>query len=154
MNSDRPPPGWPARLPRKGYTHVDFKYRNQVGAGLRWLIANQQEDGSLFNDQSDQTLYAQFYAHGIATIALGEAYGMTWDEELRGPLQRAIGFTLAAQHPKRGGWRYRTQKESDTSVSGALVALKSAQMAASGSHRTCRSRWLDLAMAMTVPSPL
>ncbi|NLS96816.1 MAG: hypothetical protein GXX96_32170 [Planctomycetaceae bacterium] len=133
----------------KGYTHVDFKYRNQVGAGLRWLIANQQEDGSLFNDQSDQTLYAQFYAHGIATIALGEAYGMTWDEELRGPLQRAIAFTLAAQHPDRGGWRYRIRQESDTSVSGwHLMALKSAQMAGIEvpTENLARvSGWLDLA---------
>ncbi|MHB8900038.1 MAG: hypothetical protein ACYC6Y_14920, partial [Thermoguttaceae bacterium] len=114
----------------KGYTHVNDKYRSQVGAGLRWLVSNQQENGSLFNDQSDQTVYAQFYAHGIATIALGEAYGMTWDEELLEPLQRAIAFTLRAQHPQRGGWRYRAQEETDTSVSGwHLMALKSAQMA-------------------------
>ncbi len=135
----------------KGYTHVDFKYRNQVNAGLRWLISNQQEDGSLFNDRSDQTLYAQFYAHGIASIALGEAYGMTWDEELRGPLQRAIAFTLNAQHPQRGGWRYRPRQETDTSVSGwHLMALKSAQMAGVEvpSESLARvSGWLDLAQA-------
>ena len=133
----------------KGYTHVDYKYRNQVNAGLRWLIANQQEDGQLFNDQSDQTLYAQFYAHGIATIALGEAYGMTWDEELREPLERAIAFTLRAQHPQRGGWRYRPQQESDTSVSGwHLMALKSAQMAGVEIPTESLARvsgWLDLA---------
>ena len=133
----------------KGYTHVDYKYRNQVNAGLRWLIANQQEDGSLFNDQTDQTLYAQFYAHGIATIALGEAYGMTWDEELRGPLERAIAFTLQSQHPQRGGWRYRPQQETDTSVSGwHLMALKSAQMAGVDVPTESLARvsgWLDLA---------
>ncbi len=133
----------------KGYTHVDDKYRNQVGAGLRWLISNQQENGSLFNDQSDQTLYAQFYAHGIATIALGEAYGMTWDEDLLEPLQRAIGFTLNAQHPQRGGWRYRVQQETDTSVSGwHLMALKSAQMAGIEVPTESFARlsgWLDLA---------
>lgn len=135
----------------KGYTHVDYKYRNQVNAGLKWLVANQQEDGRLFNDQSDQTLYAQFYAHGIASIALGEAYGMTWDEELRGPLERAIAFTLRAQHPERGGWRYRPQQESDTSVSGwHLMALKSAQMAGvqiPTESLAQVSGWLDLAQA-------
>ncbi len=133
----------------KGYTHVDYKYRNQVNAGLRWLIANQQEDGRLFNDQSDQTVYAQFYAHGIATIALGEAYGMTWDEELRGPLERAIAFTLQAQHPDRGGWRYRSQRETDTSVSGwHLMAIKSAQMAGVEVPTEMLARvsgWLDVA---------
>ena len=133
----------------KGYTHTDYKYRNQVNAGLRWLIANQQENGSLFNDQSDQTLYAQFYAHGIATIALGEAYGMTWDEELRRPLERAIAFTLQAQHPQRGGWRYRPQQETDTSVSGwHLMALKSAQMAGVEVPTESLARvsaWLDVA---------
>ncbi len=133
----------------KGYTHVDDKYRNQVGAALRWLVSNQQEDGSLFNNQSDQTLYAQFYAHGIASIALGEAYGMTWDEDLLAPLQRAIGFTLSAQHPQRGGWRYRPQQETDTSVSGwHLMALKSAQMAGLEIPTESLARvsaWLDLA---------
>ncbi len=133
----------------KGYTHIDYKYRNQVNAGLRWLIANQQEDGRLFNDQTDQTLYAQFYGHGIAAIALGEAYGMTWDEELREPLERAIGFTLRAQHPQRGAWRYRAQQESDTSVSGwHTMALKSAQMAGVEVPTESLARvsgWLDLA---------
>jgi hypothetical protein len=133
----------------KGYTHVEHKYRNQVNAGLRWLIANQQEDGRLFNERTDQTLYAQFYAHGIATIALGEAYGMTWDEELRDPLQRAIDFTLQAQHPERGAWRYRSRQESDTSVSGwHLMALKSAEMAGveiPSQSWVGVSGWLDLA---------
>jgi len=133
----------------KGYTHTEGKYRNQVNAGLKWLVANQQADGRLFSDESDRTLYAQFYGHGIATIALGEAYGMTWDESLREPLERAIQFTLDSQHPERGAWRYRPRQESDTSVSGwHTMALKSAQMAGLEVPTESLARvsaWLDLA---------
>jgi hypothetical protein len=137
----------------KGYTHIDDKYRNQVGAGLRWLIANQQADGRLFSDETDQTVYAQFYGNGIATIALSEAFGMTWDEDLHEPLKRAIGFILAAQHPERGGWRYLAGVESDTSVSGwKLMALKSAQMAGLEVPQASLEKvsgWLDLAQGQT-----
>lgn len=113
-----------------GYTHTDDKYRHVVRAGLDWLVANQQADGRLFTDQTDRDVYAQFYGHGIASIALGEAYGMTWDPDLREPVAGAIRFIVDSQHATRGGWRYHPNRESDTSVSGwQLMALKSAQMA-------------------------
>lgn len=134
-----------------GYTHLDGKYQEPVGRGLQWLTQNQQEGGSLFTPQTDRTRFAQLYGHGMASIALCEAYGMTGDRQLRGPAQRAVNFILACQHPELGGWRYVPQLESDTSVSGwMLMALKSAQMAglevpAEALHKV--SRWLDLAQA-------
>jgi len=120
-----------------GYTHLDDQYLTVVRRGLDWLVGNQQPNGQLFTWQTDQTRYAQSYAHGIGAIALSEAYGMTRDPGLREPAQRAIQYICAAQHPELGGWRYTPKegdpvwrKESDTSVSGwQLMALKSAQMA-------------------------
>ena len=110
-----------------GNTHQSGTYREEVRRGLNWLTGNQKEDGDLFPVPSE---FAHFYSHGIAAIALCEAYGMTKDPELRDPAQRAIQFIIQSQHPKFGGWRYEPQFESDTSVSGwQLMALKSGQMA-------------------------
>ncbi|NLX94840.1 MAG: hypothetical protein GXY83_01555 [Rhodopirellula sp.] len=134
-----------------GYTHREEKYRTVVRSGLDWLLSNQQDDGRLFTEKTDQTLFGRMYGHGIATIALCEAYGMTKDPELRQPAQRAVEFILSAQHPTQGGWRYEPRLESDTSVSGwQLMALRSAQMAglavpAENLHLV--GRWLDQAQA-------
>ena len=70
------------------------------------------------------------YSHGIATIALCEAYGMSGDKSLHIPAQRAIDFIVESQNKKTGGWRYRPGEPGDTSVVGwQVMALKSGQMA-------------------------
>jgi hypothetical protein len=124
-----------------GYTHLDEKHRDTVRRGLDWLIRHQKPDGNLFADsQGDAQKYAQFYSHGIAAMALCEAYGMTQDPDLREPAQKAVDFIVHSQDPTRGGWRYLNPTDgrwqydplecSDTSVTGwQLMALKSAQMA-------------------------
>ena len=110
-----------------GYTHQQGKYRQEVAAGLKWLVDHQKPNGDLFTGGSR---YAWLYSHGIAAIALCEAYGMTQDPQLRAPAQRAVDFIVAAQHPTLGGWRYAPGVGTDTSVSGwQLMALKSAEMA-------------------------
>jgi hypothetical protein len=130
-----------------GYTHQDEKYRDVVRRGAEWLVKHQQPDGNFSYQGSDPT---HFYSQGIAAMAVCEAYGMTQDRELREPAQRAIDFIVKSQDPRRGGWRYRPQDGSDTSVTGwQLMALKSARMAGLAvPEETFRkvSRWLDLAL--------
>ena len=110
-----------------GNTHTTGKYQPVVDRGLNWLIERQTSAGDLFAAESE---FAGFYSHGIAAIALCEAFGMTKDPQLREPAQKAINYIVASQHPKFGGWRYQPQFESDTSVSGwQLMALKSGEMA-------------------------
>ncbi len=134
-----------------GYTHRNDKYRTVVRGGIDWLTANQQANGQLFTERTDQAQYGQAYGQGIATIALCEAYGMTKDPHLRSSAQKAVQFILNAQHPTRGGWRYRPRIESDTSVSGwQLMALRSAQMAGlevPADNLLKVGHWLDLAQA-------
>ncbi|QDV27181.1 hypothetical protein [Aureliella helgolandensis] len=114
-----------------GYTHRQFKYADQVDLALKFLIENQRPSGDLYIPQdpaSDQN--AWLYSHGIATLALCEAYGMTQDPELKVAAQQALNFMVASQDPKQGGWRYRPQFGADTSVSGwFMMAFKSGQLA-------------------------
>lgn len=127
-----------------GNTHQTGNYSGEVRRGIDWLVRHQKSDGDLFPAPTE---FAKYYGHGIATIALCEAYGMTKDEKLREPAQKAVEFIADSQHPEFGGWRYRPQFESDTSVSGwQLMAIKSAEMAGLDVPRTTYagvSTWLD-----------
>jgi hypothetical protein len=70
------------------------------------------------------------YAHGLATIAMCEAYGMTSDPRLKSSAQRALNYVARAQDSAGGGWRYAPRTPGDLSVTGwQLMALKSGQMA-------------------------
>jgi hypothetical protein len=110
-----------------GYAHLDGPYHEDVRRGLEYLMRTQAADGNLGGNAA---MFEFMYCHAMATCALSEAYGMTRDQRLREPLERAIGYTLAAQDPKGGGWRYRPGDAGDTSQLGwQLMALKSAELA-------------------------
>ena len=110
-----------------GQTHTQGKYKKTVQAGLYYLVSRMKigpDGGDLSYDQG------VMYGHGLAAIALCEAYGMTKDAGLAEPAQQAVNFIVYAQDPVGGGWRYRPQSPGDTSVLGwQLMALKSAHMA-------------------------
>jgi len=133
-----------------GYTHLQHQYSAVVASGLRAMLAMQQPDGNLYRREdavSDQNV--AFYSHGIAALALCEAYGMTADENLREPAQAAINYIVKTQHTERGGWRYQPQVSSDTSVSGwMMMALKSGELAGLDVPESTYAgidRWLDYA---------
>ncbi len=107
------------KTPEKG------PFKNEVDRGLQWLVAHQKADGDLSAGAEQQ-----MYSHGMAAIALCEAYGMSKDEALAKPAQRAIDFIEAAQNRTTGGWRYYPGEEGDTSVFGwQMTALRSAKLA-------------------------
>lgn len=124
-----------------GYTHEEGLYADQIDRALRWLIRHQKEDGYL---GGEATRYAEMYCHGMASIALGEAYGMTRDPQLREPLQKAIDYIIARQNPKDGGWRYIVGQQGDMSMFGwQLMALKSARTAGLEFPEKTRGRTID-----------
>jgi hypothetical protein len=108
-----------------GQTHKSKgPYKTNINSGLYWLIQHQAADGNLSGGQHTM------YTHGLATITLCEAYGISRDEHVGEAAQRAVRFIERAQHPRTGGWRYSPGEEGDTSVVGwQVMALKSAQMA-------------------------
>ena len=108
-----------------GITHKEGKYQETVEDGLYYLLRsmNVTRNRGSFHDQGTM------YSHGLATIALCEAYAMTQDRGLRDPAQHAINFIQFAQDPRGGGWRYKVKQQGDTSVVGwQIMALKSGYM--------------------------
>jgi hypothetical protein len=109
-----------------GQTHLEGEYRESIQHGLEFLLAMQAHDGNLAGEAE---FFARMYCHGIATLALSEAYALTGDRRLHEPVRRAVNYTLAAQHVG-GGWRYQPHDAGDLSQFGwQLMALKSAEMA-------------------------
>jgi hypothetical protein len=109
-----------------GQTHeTKGPYKKNIYAGLYWLTKNQKTDGNLAAG-SGQLMYT----HGLASICLCEAYGLSRDKQIGAAAQQAIHYIEAAQNKATGGWRYQPGDPGDTSVVGwQLMALKSAQMA-------------------------
>ncbi len=100
-------------------------YQENVRKAVDWLVAQQKPNGDLNGANG------RMYGHGIATIALCEAYGVSKDPALEAPAEKAIALIISAQSPAKGGWRYSpTEHDSDTSVTGwQYMALHSARMA-------------------------
>jgi hypothetical protein len=95
-------------------------YTKSVEGALKFLMLKQ--------DKSNGSL-GGMYEHGLATIALCEAYGLTADPGLKAAAQRGLNYIVFAQH-EAGGWRYGPKQAGDTSVTGwQIMALKSGQMA-------------------------
>jgi hypothetical protein len=110
-----------------GHTHLDGQHRESVQHGLEFLVRNQAADGNL---AGSARLYARMYCHGMATLALGEAYAMTGDLRLRPYVERAAAYTIGAQHPVDGGWRYQPGDQGDMSQFGwQVMALRSTELA-------------------------
>lgn len=130
-----------------GMTHKDGTYKTQIGKGLGYLCASIKKDPKCPGGGSLHQQAGTMYAHGLATICLTEAFGMTQDKRLKLPAQAAVNFVMYAQDPKGGGWRYSPQQAGDTSVVGwQLMALKSGYMAYLAVNPACSAnamRFLD-----------
>lgn len=106
-----------------GHTQEDGRYKRVVLRGI-YALGNMfklDKNGASFWDSQ-----GRMYSHGIATMAICEAYALTGDPALREPAQAAINYTCYAQDPVGGGWRYAPRQAGDTSVVGWQIgALKS-----------------------------
>jgi hypothetical protein len=108
-----------------GKTHKPAKdnpYDKNIEKALNFLKRSQNAKTGYFG--------GSMYAHGLATIAMCEAYGLTQDPGLRRFAQGGINLIVNTQH-EGGGWRYGPAKQpGDMSVAGwQIMAIKSGQMA-------------------------
>ena len=108
-----------------GHTPDGEQYGEVVSRGIYYL----QQTLRMKSDSGywlDSVASAQMYEHGIATLALCEAYQMTHAAELKEPCQAAVNFIILAQY-RDGGWDYHPGSPGDLSIAGwQVLALKSA----------------------------
>ena len=115
--------GWGAKHTQEG------PYQRPLAKAVEWMLREEKN-----GDLRGRSHRGNMYDHGMAAIAMAEAYALTKDKRLLQPLERIVRFTVNAQNPKTGGWRYSTYKENpndkgDMSIVGwQVMALKSAQM--------------------------
>lgn len=112
-----------------GHTQNEGAYAENIRNGINFLLREQRRrrDGAIVGDAS---AFAAMYCHGIATLALSEAWSLTGDPQLTEPVKRAISFTISSQNRRTGGWRYQPQQHGDTSQLGwQLMAMTSAHYA-------------------------
>jgi prenyltransferase beta subunit len=71
-----------------------------VAKGVRYLCSCAREDGYLVGARG-----GNMYCHGMAALALTQAYGMTGDEDVKKITKRSIELIIKTQN-NEGGWRY------------------------------------------------
>jgi len=116
-----------------GHTHKESKspYQKVVYHGLDFLSQNVNKKYT--NQQTGNVAWFEaqgsMYSHGLAAMAMCEAYGMTKDKTLLPFAQGGMNFISTAQDPAGGGWRYAPRQPGDTSVVGwQVMALKSGSL--------------------------
>ncbi|KAF0245841.1 MAG: hypothetical protein FD180_1253 [Planctomycetota bacterium] len=123
-----------------GYSHFDDHLRPQDQGGpvthqytatikkaLNWLCREQNEKTGELDPEGDRNMYV----HGIASLAVIEAYSMTKDPALKPHAQRAVIHMVDAQQDS-GGWNYTPENmsRSDASITSWMVmGLRSARAA-------------------------
>jgi hypothetical protein len=131
------------------HTHMkEGKYREQIQRALDWMLTQQLEDGDWRGGET-------MYSHGIATIAVCEAYAMTSDLKLKPAVKNAIDYIWMARNRSVGGWRYEPGQVGDTSVLGwqvmALMSAKRAGFFVPAEAFEMARHWLDLASTPARP---
>jgi hypothetical protein len=89
-----------------------------VAKGVRYLCSTAREDGYLVGARG-----GNMYCHGMAALALTQAYGMTGDEDVKKITKRSIELIIKTQN-NEGGWRY------DPSPTGADISVTIMQVMA------------------------
>ncbi len=108
-----------------GHTHLEGPYQHVIQHALEYIVSEQKSNGDLAGRAK---LFARMYCHSMSLLAISEAYAMTGDRRLAVPAQRGVNFSLQAQNPRDGGWRYQPGDEGDMSQFGwQVLALHSAE---------------------------
>jgi len=109
-----------------GNTLSKGPYKESVGRGIKWLREQQDPDSGLFGEETGHHF---LYNHGIASLAMCEAYYFSKSPIIKRTAQKSINYILRARNPY-GAWRYDVPPvgDNDTSMTGWMIfALKSAE---------------------------
>jgi hypothetical protein len=111
-----------------GHTHKVSPHpalKRAVKRALQFLRRVQSADGRVGDADAFPLL-----DHAIATLALSEAYAVSGDFTLKRPAAGAVKWLLAQRHPELGGWGEPQRGPDTITTAWAVLALKSARVAA------------------------
>lgn len=114
-----------------GHDHFGGRYQFVVEDSIDFLVRIQHREGAFSEPGDDRACeITSFYSHGIATLALCEAFGMTGDAEVRAPAQSALNH-LAMRLESELRWSDgQSIRQNDWSVIGwQLATLRSGRLA-------------------------
>ncbi|MEL6108437.1 MAG: M56 family metallopeptidase [Planctomycetota bacterium] len=97
-----------------GNTHHTGEHREAVKRGTAFLLTQQSKDGRFGRKQ--------MYVHAITSYAIADLYALTGDAALKPSLRRAVNYSIQAQNPIGGGWRYMPRQGGDLSMTTWFVA--------------------------------
>lgn len=112
-------------LMSQGHLPGAGEYGVQTARAIQFLLRSAQPDGLIY--RQDMGAFPMYH-HGLATLALAEAWGQTSDPRLRDALRKAIDLICSSQN-RQGGWRYQpVVNDADLSVTVMeLMALRAAR---------------------------
>ena len=102
-----------------GVTHQELKYKTNVYKGITYLCNNGKHTIDDCYDFTEEG--STIDSHGIVTLCLTEAYGMTKDEKLLPVAQGCLNFIYKHQNAD-GGWRYQPRQPGDESALGWQIS--------------------------------
>jgi hypothetical protein len=106
-----------------GHVPGEGPHGQTVQRGVDFLLDCVRPDGYVAAPTGENNMYG----HGIATIVLGETYGMTRDERLRPALERAVRLIIQTQN-NQGGWRYQP-RVADADISVTVLQVTALRVA-------------------------
>ncbi|MFP6855830.1 MAG: prenyltransferase/squalene oxidase repeat-containing protein [Roseibacillus sp.] len=111
----------------KGYVPGRGRYGRIMDKAISYLITKGREQRGFLGTPNN---HAGMYEHGLAVLALSEAWGQSKNPRLKTTLRRAVDIILRSQN-SAGGWRYNPEpRDADLSMTVMqLVALNSAREA-------------------------
>ena len=109
-------------------------YGKNMNRGITYIVnVGKKGTGGYLGTPSH---HGGMYEHGLAILALSEAWGQSTNPDLRNTLKKAVGITIRAQNRHQasgggGGWRYNPEpRDADLSMTVMhTVALNSAKEA-------------------------
>lgn len=115
-----------------GETPSSAEFGTTVGRGIRYIIEDQNSDGTFRNSGNHQS-----YGHAMATYALAEAYTMTENPLLAEPVRKGVDVMIRGQMPNGGyDYNYKLEDRNDLSVGAWQVqAMKAASISPANSPR-------------------
>lgn len=95
-------------------------FGRNVSLGVSYLIKHAQPSGFIYKGHVGGK--EAMYHHGLATIALAEAWGYSREEKIQEVLKKAIELIVRCQSDK-GGWRYNPTPKAGADMSVTVMQL-------------------------------